>query len=424
MSGTRVRSARWLLAVVLPSCGLALVLGGSPAARAGGLYLKEFATPAMSAAGAGAEALARDASTAFHNPAGMTRLGSSQLMLGAGVVGGSVEFDPDGANTVPGNDGGNQAGLAGFLGSYYVHDASEDWKVGAGLYGISAGSLDPRSGWVGRYQVTEVDITVLELTSSVAYRVTDWLSLGAALRLDYGLLDEKLAFPGLLGDGEVEFEEFDDWEVGFAAGILLEPTPRTRVGIHYLSEVELDLEGDLKLKGELVGRTASASVDFTMPQAVRVALVQELGPSWTLLATLGWEDWSKLDAQTLAVSGGPSVVLHRGWSDTYSGSIGLHHQLAERWALQAGFAYDSSPAKRSDRSADLPIDRQLRYAAGVEYAWSATTKLGLSFVYADFGKGKIRSTGPLGRTFSGEYERNDLFFLAFHVNWAKLPWSG
>jgi long-subunit fatty acid transport protein len=59
--------------------GLLLVSGGYAPAVAGGLYLNEFATPSMGTAGAGAEALADDASTnfAFHNPAGMTRLKES-----------------------------------------------------------------------------------------------------------------------------------------------------------------------------------------------------------------------------------------------------------------------------------------------------------------------------------------------------------
>ncbi len=56
--------------------GLLLVAAGYSSVGAGGLYLNEFATPSMGVAGAGAEAVANDASTnfAFHNPAGMTRL--------------------------------------------------------------------------------------------------------------------------------------------------------------------------------------------------------------------------------------------------------------------------------------------------------------------------------------------------------------
>ncbi len=37
-------------------------------ALAGGLYLNEFGTPSMGVAGAGANAVASDASTSFHNP--------------------------------------------------------------------------------------------------------------------------------------------------------------------------------------------------------------------------------------------------------------------------------------------------------------------------------------------------------------------
>ena len=61
---------------------------------AGGLYLREAATPSMGTASAGDQAWAHDASTAFHNPAGMTLLDGDQFMVGAGIVSSTVEFDP------------------------------------------------------------------------------------------------------------------------------------------------------------------------------------------------------------------------------------------------------------------------------------------------------------------------------------------
>jgi hypothetical protein len=51
---------------------------------AGGLYLNEFGTPSMGVAGAGASSVANDASTSFHNPAGMTRIKGNELMGTAG----------------------------------------------------------------------------------------------------------------------------------------------------------------------------------------------------------------------------------------------------------------------------------------------------------------------------------------------------
>ena len=57
---------------------------------AGGLYLQEFATPSMGVASAGAEAVCTDASTSFHNPAGMTRLKDNEFMLTGGLFAGTA----------------------------------------------------------------------------------------------------------------------------------------------------------------------------------------------------------------------------------------------------------------------------------------------------------------------------------------------
>jgi long-chain fatty acid transport protein len=52
----------------------------SETAWAGGLYINEFGIPSMGVASAGAQAVASDASTSFHNPAGMTRLNGLEIL--------------------------------------------------------------------------------------------------------------------------------------------------------------------------------------------------------------------------------------------------------------------------------------------------------------------------------------------------------
>jgi long-chain fatty acid transport protein len=86
---------------------------------AGGLYLNEFGTPAMGTSGAGAQALANDASTAFHNVAGMTRLEGEELMVSGGLLYYDSEFDPDPNTPIPGSDGGNAGGPGPILGAFY-----------------------------------------------------------------------------------------------------------------------------------------------------------------------------------------------------------------------------------------------------------------------------------------------------------------
>jgi long-chain fatty acid transport protein len=59
--------------------GIVLILLSSPAG-AGGLWLYEMGTPDLGTASAGRAAMALDASTAFGNPAGMTKLERSQFL--------------------------------------------------------------------------------------------------------------------------------------------------------------------------------------------------------------------------------------------------------------------------------------------------------------------------------------------------------
>ena len=153
----------------------ALLCGG--AAQAGGLYLQsEFGTPSMGTAGAGAEAVAGSAGTAFHNPAGMTRLERPELLLGAGFVTGNVKFDADATTPNSGGNGGNAAGFAPILGNFYVHPLTDKLWFGVAFTSISGAVLDYDDDWTGRFLIQEVSLITLSLKPSLAYKVNDWLS--------------------------------------------------------------------------------------------------------------------------------------------------------------------------------------------------------------------------------------------------------
>jgi long-chain fatty acid transport protein len=79
-----------------------------------------------------------------------------------------------------------------------------------------------------------------------------------------------------------------------------------------------------------------------------------------------------------------------------------------------GFAYDSSPVDAKDRTADLPVDRQLRYAVGAQYQWSERLNIGGNFEYIDLGNAKISND----RTLKGDFKRNEMFFVGLNANWA------
>ena len=105
----------------------------------------------MGVAGAGANAVADDASTSFHNAAGMTRIEGKELMGTGGVLYSTATFEPDNDTPIPGGDGGNAGSLAPIAGGFYVHILSDKWKLGANLITITVSVLDYDDDWTGRY---------------------------------------------------------------------------------------------------------------------------------------------------------------------------------------------------------------------------------------------------------------------------------
>jgi len=141
--GRNINSAMPLLVIFLSF----LLLVIPSVSTAGGLYLNEFGTPSMGVAGAGASAVASDASTSFHNPVGMTRIKGEELMGTAGFLKATVKFDEDADTPVPGGDGGNAGGYAPIIGGFYTHSLSDKWKLGANLITISGAALDYDDDW-------------------------------------------------------------------------------------------------------------------------------------------------------------------------------------------------------------------------------------------------------------------------------------
>ena len=135
------------------------LLAGSPA-RGAGLWLYEGGTPDLGTAGAGRAALAADASTAGANPAGMTRLERSQMLLAVQGIYVNSRFDTEIAD-FGGGDGGNAGGFVPAGGLHYVHSMTEDFKMGVSLGSYFGLGVDYGGSWAGRYYVTEAELVTL-----------------------------------------------------------------------------------------------------------------------------------------------------------------------------------------------------------------------------------------------------------------------
>jgi long-chain fatty acid transport protein len=225
----------------------------------------------------------------------------------------------------------------------------------------------------------------------------------------YADLELKLKAPPPNGDGTAKIDG-DDLAYGFGLGALVELSEQTRIGVVYQSELEPDLDGDASLRP--AGLEAATDTKITLARFIRVSGYHELNRRWAFLATVGWEDWSKFENINVSAEQGTQKIP-RNWDDTWKFAAGVHFRPVDKWLLQFGIAYDTSPVDSDDRTADMPIDRQIRYGTGVQYKWSDKISIGTQFVYADYGSARIKNDNLL----KGDYKANDLYFLSVNFNW-------
>ncbi len=387
-------------------------------AHAGGLYTNEFSTTSQANAGAGRGAWAPDASASIHNPATMTKLEDHAFATGVSAVLGNVRFDADSTSPSGTESGGNQSVPALLPSFSYVHKVSDRVRFGLGMFAVAGAALDPNNNWSGRFEVTELSLTVLTISPIVAVRVTDWLSVGGGPVASYATLDWDLRVPPALAPGPergVRLKDLDDWAAGGRVGLLLAPTDTLSVSVYYNSETDFKLRGKTRLP---LGLTPNLSTELPFPQFVEVSAHWQVNDRVALLGTFNWEDWSTADKLQVTL-GGITTGAALGFEDTYKIGFGANYQLNEDWLLQTGIMYDTSGLKNKSRTTSLPVDKQIRFAFGFQHDLSETTTLGASFVYINLGKGNVRNA-----TVSGKYKDNDLFVLGLTLAFKQLPWSG
>ena len=400
-------SKGWLVTAVVAVSLMA------PAARAGGLYANELGTPEMGTAGAGAEASALDASTAipFYNPAGMTRLEGHQFIVAGGVLSPSAQFDLDPATTFSGGDGGQAGSPLPLLTAAYVHSFTDRLKFGAALFAAAGAGLEYDLDWAGRKQAQQTEIAAISLSPTLAYRISDVVSVAGGLNIMATSLLMKLE--GVAPGSQISIDGTDT-QVSFNLSALFEPSEKTRVGVTYVSETEFDYAGDLvRNPGSL---TAPANTSLTLAQFLRIGVYYDISAKVAILGTIGWEDWSALESQFVSVGTVGTATIPRNWEDTYRYAAGVHYRVGDPWLVQFGVTYDTSPTRAEDRTADLPVDDQLRLGAGFQHGTSDGFKYGVELVYADLGAAEIDSSGLLG-DLVGSYESNEYIAAAFNLEW-------
>lgn len=366
---------------------------------AAGFALSEQSASGLGNAFAGAAAVAEDATTIFYNPAGMTYLKDTELVVGGSAINVSGRFHNNGSRAPAlrslGGDGGNLGDLAFVPNIYFSTKVMPDLYFGLAVNVPFGLKTEYDNTWMGRYQAVKSEVKTININPSLAYRVNDKLSIGAglsAMRLEAELTSRVNFVSPAIPDGTATVKG-SDWGWGYNLGAIYQITPATRVGLAYRSKITEKLEGDVSfqkpaqlayaplLASNPAFANGAVTAGVTLPENATLSAFSKLNDRWDVMGSVSWTRWSRFDMLNVVRSSGTMVMSTREqWSNVMRYSLGANYHYSPTIMLRTGIAYDQEAIPDQNRTARIPGNDRTWLALGA--SWQATPQSRLDVGYA------------------------------------------
>ncbi len=371
-------------------------------AQAGAFGLREQSTVGLGMAFAGVGAGSAGLGSMYWNPATMTRMPGIQAEWSFSGILPYASVTPDATSspvyrgTTSGDFG--QDGL--IMSSYTSYQWNDQVWLGLALNTPFGLSTKPDRTWPGRAYNNSTKVSSFDIQPTIAWKVNDWLSLGAGVQAMYfhARYTSAFPFPGRpIANDPVLGLDGDSWGVGYTLGATVTPFDGTQIGLGFRSAVKQVLEGEFTGGSSLAplgGLTAAAGrlsdgpfkATAVLPELVTLGITQKVTDQLTLSAGVEWTQWSRLGFPRIRSTntGGLNVLqpdLPLDFKDGWFFSAGGEYRIDRAWTVRAGLAYEVSPIKDTSRALRLPDNDRIWTSLGVSYTWNDKLSLDLSYAH-------------------------------------------
>lgn len=353
--------------------GLAAALLAPQVAGAEGFAINEWSAEGVAMGGARMFA-EDDAANVAYNPASITKVkgevmkssytylsphGNYKLYDGAGK-----EFE-DGKNVV-------HAGWA--VGSYYVRQINDKEWFGIGAF--------PRFAMVSEFERASKASTNaffsklngVSVTPTYAHKFDKKWSAAVGAEINYvGLELQKNAYATpTMNVGSVQIEG-ESYALGWNAAANYTFDDKNEIGVVYRSRITHSLEADAKAYSPMPDFNVKANAYgvVTLPDSWDIGYNHKFDKKTRLELKATRTNWSTYDALNVyfdkPVFGKPNALSDKNWENGWRYAIGLEHNLSDKYAVMAGFAFDESSIPYDGGDFMVPTGLRRTYSIGARY---------------------------------------------------------
>lgn len=377
------------------------------AAHAAGFMLTEQSAGALGRAYAGVGVDGTDLSGVYYNPATMTLHPGTQIQAGFVAVGLDLAFEGEKNGQAVTENG--QYNTQAIPHGYISHQLNDSMWVGLAMTVPFGMGTEYDDNWAYANRGISAEVLTFDFNPNLAWKVSDKLSIGAGVSIQYAAADLKKRTDIPLGpmgrasvDGEIDA---DSWAWGFNVGLMWSPLENLRFGLSYRSQINHHANGDLEIDnpkfnetsitdpgmlgmlGDVLG-TYDASASLSAPAWAMATAAWDVNDLLSLYATFRWTDWSSFEE--LKIDGGYANVSSIGtvprgdtiknhWQDTYLFSVGADLRFTNWWTFRAGIGYETSVIdEESYRTAIIPDADRWWFALGSSFQATKNMQIDVS----------------------------------------------
>lgn len=366
--------------------GLAAALLAPQVAGAEGFAINEWSAEGVAMGGARMFA-EDDAANVAYNPASITKV------KGEAMKSSSTYLSPHGSYKLYDRTGAeikdepthNKVHAGWAVGSYYVRQINDKEWFGIGAF--------PRFAMVSEFERESKASTNaffsklngVSVTPTYAHKFDKKWSAAVGAEINYvGLELQKNVNLNLGPLGNVNGTtqiEGESYALGWNAAANYTFDDKNEIGVVYRSRIKHSLEADLKgygTKSPVVGGGdvfGNAYGVVTLPDSWDIGYNHKFDKKTRLELKATRTNWSTYDALNVYfdrsligvgdyVKGSPSA---KNWESGWRYAIGLEHNLSDKYAVMAGFAFDESSIPYEGGDFIVPTGLRRTYSIGARY---------------------------------------------------------
>ena len=376
---------------------------------ASGFQINEHGARGMAMAGA-FTALALDGSALFYNPAGLSQLPGTQIMIGTTLISPSATFrgvTPDIDETKV------KSALFTPINFYVTHQLNNEWAFGIGVnnqYGLGT-SWD--KNWIGQNLAIDTEVQTFYFTGGASYKFSDQLSLGVTASYVYGhvAILRNTPIDPFAGTATVDMSG-NGSSFAYGIGLLYKPSDMVSIGLDFRSETTLEFSGTAEsiAPDALAGLLPSGDIEapLTVPMNATIGLALHPSSALTISADFQYVGWSSYDKLEVTFTESDLVSTSvRDYSDSWIARLGAEYHLSDEFDLRGGLLYDSNPVKDELVEPTLPDADRWGFNIGLGYKITPNIAVDLAYMFLRFTERTIEksnvdySSGVAG--FNGTY---------------------